>query len=190
MNKEIEIKVKIQDSRELEKLLAKDGKFKFESKQMDQYYTPAHRDFMAQKPVEEWLRVRDEEGTYSINYKKFDYSNSSRANYCEEYEIKVESAEELKKILQLLDFKLLTDVDKLRKCWDLGDYEIALDTVKNLGDFVEIEYKADSSSADPKKITDEMVAFLKNVGCGEITRCYRGYPSLLLFPEDPDNEVV
>ena len=66
---------------------------------------------------------------------------------------------------------------------------VAIDSVKNLGDFVEIEYIGEDNKIDPKAMTEEMINFLKKVGCGKITRNYVGYPFLLLFPEEVKYEV-
>ena len=51
-------------------------------------------------------------------------------------------------------------------------------------DFVEIEYIGKDEEVDPKKVTREMVDFLKNIGCGKIQINYVGYPFQLLFPEE------
>ena len=90
----------------------------------------------------------------------------------------------MKKILNILNFKFLVKVDKSRKTWIYKDYEIAVDSVKELGDFVEIEYIGKDEKANPKKITKEMINLLKNIGCGKIKRNYVGYPFQLLFPEE------
>ena len=57
--------------------------------------------------------------------------------------------------------KSLVIVDKVRKTWLYQDYEIAIDRVKNLGNFVEIEYKGEVAVEDASKITKEMVNFQK-----------------------------
>ena len=90
----------------------------------------------------------------------------------------------MKKILEVLNFKSIVKVDKLRKTWTYKNYEIATDSVKGLGDFVEIEYIGKDEKVDPKKITEEMINFLKSVGCGQIKRNYVGYPFQLLFPKE------
>jgi len=72
----------------------------------------------------------------------------------------------------------------MRKVWTCENYEIAIDSVKGLGDFVEIEYIGKEKKVDPEKITEEMVNFLKSIGCGKIKRNYVGYPFQLLFPEE------
>jgi len=79
---------------------------------------------------------------------------------------------------------LIQRVDKLRKIWIYKDYEVAVDSVRGLGDFVEIEYKGENKNADPKKVTEEMIGFLKEVEVGKIMRNYVGYPFQLLFPKE------
>jgi len=83
-----------------------------------------------------------------------------------------------------LDFKPLIAVDKIRKTWTYKDYEIAIDSVKGLGDFVEIEYIGKAMDIEPKKVTQEMIGFLKNLDCGKIKRNYVGYPFQLMFPDE------
>jgi predicted adenylyl cyclase CyaB len=88
-----------------------------------------------------------------------------------------------------MKFRQLTTVDKVRKAFSYKNWEVALDSIKNLGEFVEIEYKG-SDKVDPKKETNKMVAFLKNTGCGKIERNYLGYPFQLLFPNEVKWEAV
>ncbi len=185
---EIEIQVKIENNEALLEFLEKNGEFKYEKRQIDEYFSPAHRNFIGIRPVKEWLRLRDANGTYSINYKDWHYDGTGESNYCDEFETKVENIDQIRKILSVLNFKSIAVVDKLRKVWHYKEYEIAVDSVKNLGDFVEIEYIGTDVKADPKKIAEEMVDFLKSIGCGEITINYLGYPFLLLFPEEAKYE--
>ena len=183
-NIEIEITVNIENSKPLTEFLEKNAEFKKEKRQVDEYFSPAHRNFIESRPVKEWLRLRDEDGEYSINYKNWHYDDDpEKSSYCDEYETKVEDLDKIKKILETLDFKSLVKVDKLRKTWIYKDYEIDVDSVKELGNFVEIEYVG-KEEVDPKKTTDEMVGFLKKLGCGKIKRDYIGYPFKLLFPNE------
>jgi len=183
-NTEIEIQVKIEKSQALLDFLEKNAEFKAQKRQIDEYFTPAHHDFTAVRPIKEWLRLRDAEGNYSVNYKNWHFDDQGKSHYCDEYETKIENLDKIKKILTALNFKSLSIVDKTRKTWLYKDYEIAVDSVKNLGDFVEIEYKGKEKSVKPKKITEEMIAFLKQIDCGKIERNYLGYPFQLLFPNE------
>ena len=183
-NIEIEIQVNIENTKPLIDFLEKNAEFKKETRQIDEYFSPAHRNFIGVRPVKEWLRLRDSSGKYSINYKNWYFDEDGKSHYCDEYETKVEDIDQIKKILDVLNFKSIVKVDKKRRIWIYKDYEIAVDSVKGLGDFVEIEYIGKEEEVDPKKITEEMIDFLKNLGCGKIKRNYVGYPFQLLFPEE------
>ena len=182
-NIEIEIQVKIENSKPLIGFLEKNADFRSEKHQIDEYFSPAHRNFIETRPVKEWLRLRDSGGQYLISYKNWHYDESGKGHYCDEHETKTEDLAQIKKILEVLNFKSIVKVDKLRKTWIYKNYEIAMDSVKELGDFIEIEYIGKEEKVDPKKITEEMVNFLKDVGCGKIKRSV-GYPFQLLFPEE------
>ena len=58
-NIEIEIQVNIENSKPLIEFLEKNAEFKLEEHQIDEYFSPAHRDFVAVRPVNEWLRLRN-----------------------------------------------------------------------------------------------------------------------------------
>lgn len=181
---EIEIQVNVANLKPLMAFLKKNAKFKVKTHQVDEYFTPNHRNFLSVRPIAEWLRLRDANGHYSINYKKWYFDKNGRSYHCDEFESKVEDFKQIKKIFNALNFKPIVRVDKLRRIWIYKDYEISVDSVKKLGGFVEIEYVGKDNGINPKKITDEMVNFLKSLGCGKIKRNYVGYPFQLLFPEE------
>jgi adenylate cyclase class 2 len=183
-NTEIEIQVNIENSKTLMDFLGKNGEFKSENHQIDEYFSPVHRDFIKVRPINEWLRLRNSNGKYFINYKNWYRDGDGKSYHCDEYETKIEDLGKLKNIFSVLNFKFLVTVDKIRKIWVYKDYEVAVDSVKNIGDFVEIEYLGKNENLDPKKITEEMIVFLKSVGCGKIKRDYQGYPFMLLFPNE------
>lgn len=185
---EIEIQVNIEKQKPLENFLKKKADFKYENHQIDEYFSPAHRDFIGVRPVKEWLRLRSSDGKYSINYKNWHFDKSGKSYYCDEYETKIDDLTKLKKILKALNFQSLVTVDKVRKVWLYKDYEVAIDSIKKLGNFVEIEYKGKAKKIDPKKIANEMINFLKTIGCGKIRRNYVGYPFQLLFPKETKYE--
>ena len=180
---EIEIQVKVQHIKPLLDFLKKNGQLVGESRQVDEYFTPPDRDFLSARPVKEWLRLRQSNSKYSVNYKNWHYDKVGKSNYADEFESSIESLAALKKILEALGFRRLVTVDKNRQTWLYKKYEIALDSVKDLGDYVEIEYRG-GKALRPDKITDEMVQFLKDLGCGRIERNYAGYPYQMLLPDE------
>ncbi len=189
-NTEIEIQVNIENKKPLIEFLKNNAQFKSEKQQIDEYFSPIHRNFLAIRPVKEWFRLRDSGKDYSINYKNWHIDDKGRGIYCDEYETKVESLEKIKEILRILNFKTITKVRKIRKSWNYKDYEINIDLVDNLGDFVEIEYIGQDKNLKPEEITNQMVNFLKDLGCGKIKRNYRGYPFQLLFPDEVEYEEL
>ncbi len=188
-NIEIEIQVTVEDTKDLLSFLESQGTFQWEKQQIDEYFSPTSNNFLDVRPVKEWLRLRNAGGTCSVNYKNWHYDENGKSNHCDEYETKVENSDQMKHILTALGYTSIAIVDKIRKTWLYNDYEIALDSVKNLGEFVEIEYVGKDTEVDPKKIADEMVEFLKEHNCGKIEKNYVGYPFLILFPEEGKYET-
>ncbi len=187
---EIEIQVKVDRTRNLVRFLNKNAKFIRKETQIDKYFTPHHRDFTKTRPVNEWLRLRKTINGNSITYKNWHYDKSGKSHHCDEYETSVEKVEAINKILGVLNFKTLVIVNKSRKIWKYKQYEISLDKIKGLGDFIEIEFKGKGKKVDPKKITDEMIDFLKSHNVGKVKRNYQGYPFMLMFPKEAKHEEV
>jgi len=186
---EIEIQVKINDTKPLLDFLKSNGTFRGEHYQKDEYFSPPHRNFLDKKPIKEWLRLR-ESGKNSLNYKNWHYGKDGKSHHCDEYETIVEDVNQARKIFSVLDIRPVVTVEKNRKIWDYQDYEISVDSVTNLGDFVEIEYKGKNQKVEPKVVTSEMIKFLKDLGIKKIERNYVGYPFMLLFPEDNQFEIL
>jgi adenylate cyclase class 2 len=181
---EIEIQTKVETLELLLKFLEANAKFASEKHQIDEYFTPPHKDFLASRPAKEWLRVRYADNKSTLNYKNWHHGEDGKSHHCDELETELGSAVTAKKLLKALDFKTIVIVDKVRKAWTYEDYEVAVDSVKGLGDFVEVEYIGSDDKADPDKIASEMITFLKNTGCGEVSINYVGYPFMMLFPEE------
>jgi len=182
MNVEVEIKIKIKSFGKIRNELQKYGKLAKSIKQVDEYYTPRHRDFFARKPFPvEWLRIRTNPDETIFEYDKSIYKKGRKDMECaHEYETEISRPEELKKILNFLDFRKAVTVEKEREIWDCGDFEVSLDKVKKLGYFIEVEAKGNfKNSAEAKKACH---AFLSKVGVRPTSEkiIKAGYPILLL----------
>lgn len=179
-DKEIEIRVRIESVEPLLKFLKKEGVFISERYQEDEYFTPSHRNFILEKPIKEWFRLREEKGECSLNYKNWHYNDDGKSYHCDEYEVKFENKDSVKNILKALNFELLIIVKKERRVFIFDNYEIAIDSVEGLGDYVEVEYKGSEDVLDTKKVATEMKNFIKKIGCQIIEQDFVGYPYLLL----------
>lgn len=182
MNVEVEIKVEINNFKEIKIKVAGMGKLIKSIRQIDDYFIPAHRDFFAQKPHPvEWLRIRTNPDKVIFEYDKSINKKANGEQECaEEYETEISNADEFRKILNFLDFKKVTTVDKQREYWDCGDFEIALDRVDGLGDFIEVEVKGNFESN--KKAKESCLKFLEDIGIkdAEKIQINKGYPVMLL----------
>jgi predicted adenylyl cyclase CyaB len=181
--KEIEIKVKVTEITPLMEFLKIKAKYIASERQLDTYYSPKEKSYLDHDPVIEWLRLRDESGKYSITYKRINVEEDGKSHSKDEYETTIGDLTQMEKLFAALDLIEIVQVDKTRQTYEFEDYEIAIDNVKELGDFVEIEYKGSENQKSPKEITDEMIEFLKNLKVGKIIRNYSGYPFQILFPE-------
>jgi adenylate cyclase, class 2 len=180
-NTEIEVKVKCGGVDELIRYMDTNGSSKGETHQVDIYYNAPDRDFLKTALIKEWVRVRISDKGNSINYKNWIYDDNGVSNHCDEYETKVDDIEQLQHILKALGYTELVTVDKRRRVWDIDLYEVSVDRVESLGDYVEVEYKGELKPGQtPATIAKEMLEFLKKNGCQNITRDKNGYPYALI----------
>lgn len=182
MNIEVEIKVKIDNLKEIKKKVSSVGKLVKSIKQIDDYYIPCQRDFFALKPHPvEWLRIRTNPDKVVFEYdRSVNKKADGEQDYAEEYEVEISDIDNFKKILGFLDFKYVTTVEKQREYWMCGDIEVALDEVKGLGYFIEAEAKGDFK--DTKEAKSSCIAFLENLGIEDVenSQIKKGYPQLIL----------
>jgi adenylate cyclase class 2 len=106
--------------------------------QVDVYFDAPHRDFAAR---DEALRLRTEsapDGTIDVlTYKGPRLEGPSKAR--SEHETPVGDPEALRATLSALGFKAAATVEKSRRIFDLDGFTVTLDSVADLGEFVEVE---------------------------------------------------
>ena len=177
---EIELKFQLLNPVAVTNFLSANAEFRYESFQQDVYYNAPHRDFLEnQDNISEWLRIRIEKDKAHINYKDWQPHDKSVKTHCIEYETNVDSYESLSHILDALNFKRLTEVKKTRRAWMYMDTEVSIDSVEDLGDYLEIEYKGDTLNNVSEarqhlhKVADKLGAETKGLDL-------KGYPFGLL----------
>ncbi len=151
---------------------------KEEDYQKDIYYIPVHRNFLDKTPVSEWLRLRESNKGTSLNYKKWHNGDGNKTVSCDEFETKIENIEALKRIFENLNFKDIIIVEKIRNIWIYKNTEIAIDKVKELGDFIEIEAKG--NFADIEEAKKYIYEALRELGAEIGGQDFEGYPYKLL----------
>lgn len=171
---EVELTFPLLNAKDLIQRLNKIAKSKQQNIfQKDIYFVPAHRNFLAKERVSEWLRIRETKDKITLNYKDW-YPDGI---HCKEFETKIEDVTALKKIFESLDFKEIVDVEKVRSVWTYKGVEIAIDEVKDLGLFIELEVENDLDFEDAKKLLYDILKEL-NAETGE--QDFIGYAYRLL----------
>lgn len=133
-NIEMEIKVRLnkEDYDYLNEVIKDKGKFLSEGNIKDTYYILDNLDNNVKT-----LRIRE-----SGNKKILTYKNQNNTTHCEEYEVEIDSSDNLEKIFNSIGLNKITVVNKYRKVYSyLDKYEASIDKVDNLGYFIEIEVK-------------------------------------------------
>lgn len=176
-NVEVEIQVFIKDPEKIEKRLNEVGKFVKEKRQVDKYYVLPQRDFFAKDMPDEYLRIRYEEGKNHLNYSFLHFSDDGWLKATDEYETLIDKPEVAEEIFERINLIQKVIVKKNRKYFDCGDFEVTLDSIENLGEFMEIEAKKDFGGIDTtRKACEE---FLKNLNVEYEIQKEMGYPRML-----------
>jgi len=175
---EIELKFRLENPEEAIQTLNQISQLKSEEFQKDIYFTPFHRNFISEKPISEWLRVREIKDKKILTYKKWHNSPEKKAISCDEYETEISDINNLKNILKSLNFSELIIVNKLRKNWEFKDTLISIDDVDEIGHFIEIEANKEFQSIEEAK--EHLYNILKELNIKTGLQDYEGYPFLLL----------
>lgn len=175
MGKEIEIRFELLNSKELTSTLNKIAYKATETHQIDTYYDNKKNTFIKDiDHIYDWLRVREEEEIYSINYKHWLPEGAEIRTYCEEHELIISSAEKMKNLLKSIGFDILVIVDKKRTVWNYKNYEVSIDIVDNLGEYIEIEYKG-SEINDISEIHESLYNVLSEISAKVGSEDHGGY---------------
>lgn len=177
MNQEVEIQVRIKDPITAEREILRFGNFVEERNQSDQYYILPSRDFFAADPPIEYLRVRREKDKNHLNYSFLHFKNDGWLDCTDEYETLVENPEIVEQIFGLIGLIPKVKVVKNRKYFKCGYFEVTLDTIENLGDFMEIEVKKDFGGVDATRKACE--DFLNKLNVEYVRNKDGGYPRMI-----------
>ncbi len=152
---EVEVKASVKDFVVVREKLIDIGAVKIKKEhQMDVYYNAPHKDF---GETDEALRIREipenSNKRIILTYKGAKLDNLSKTR--KEIEVDVSNAENTALILENLGFKRAATVKKDRDIYHLDKFIVTLDTVYDVGNFVEIETEAhedEETSEQVKKI--------------------------------------
>lgn len=179
-DKEIEIKIPLDEDTfsKVKEKLKEIARFEKKNNQIDEYFTPIHRNFIEPEFPFEWLSIRKRGDKVILNYKHFYPENVKTTTHCDEFETEIKNQDQLNKIFSVLNLKKLVTVEKERGTYLNDDFEIALDKVKGLGYFIEIEAIKDFGTVE--KTREKLFEFAKNLEIDISKTDKRGYPYLLM----------
>lgn len=174
--REIEIKLRVDNLEELEKKLTDSGLvISKEITQHDVVYSKDTSIFSRMlKEGEIVMRIRRENGVAKITLKQQKTNELDNT----EHETEVGDGDTMHQILLTLGWKPEIEVKKVRKKGKMGDYEICLDKVEELGEFIEIEKMVDDN-ADAQQVIKELFEVAKSLGLSEKDEEKRGYDTQL-----------
>ena len=175
-DKEIELKFLIDNKTkqniiaDLEKTAQK-GKTK---RQIDTYYIPNFAEFEKDGETMECLRIREQNEKSVLCYKKI--HREANPIYCDEYETEISSKDQMEKVLFALGFEIQMVIDKERVSYRLGDFHFDFDSVKNLGELMEVEI---DSSANENVSVDDIYSFVAKYNLTSKDVTYDGIQKLM-----------
>jgi predicted adenylyl cyclase CyaB len=151
-----------------------------ESDQLDHYFVPKDNSYLSVRFPYEWLSVRERGGSALINHKHFHPEGAEHHTHCDETELSVSDPKAASGMLEALGFTRAVTVHKHRLTYRIrADFEVALDTVDDLGSFVEIEALRDQGGVEMTR--EAVVEFAKSLGLDIDVVDPRGYPYQLLL---------
>ena len=179
-NIEIEAKYKIDEKTILEigKYFEDNGYDYKEENQHDIYFSPTYVPFFGGDINNEALRIRVLGDKNILNYKKFIDKTETTEAYNIEHEMEIQDVEMFKQILNDVRIEEAFTLIKRRKKYILdGKLEVALDDVKDLGYFIEIEII--SSEGELESAIELRDKIVKEFDLKEEMRSYKGYGYML-----------
>ena len=179
--KEIEILVRVYDDIDKIKAALKSFQYIGLKHTIDEYYYDPKRKTLkpdSNNQLSHCLRLRRKNKEYYITYKD-DVFQNGKWLYSNEYETRVESLKILKQIIRKLGLKQFIKIDNKKEIYLTDKYEIALENVKDLGLFLEVEYSTndDVSIIEIKK---EIQKFIDDLNLNVSKELTMGKPEMYM----------
>lgn len=173
--REIEVKARLTNREDVTNKLKSLGcVFEDIKKQKDVVYVEKVGDIQTFLSNKFFLRIREGGDKIIFTLKANGGNNLSKI----EHEVLVDSESEIKNILEVMGFVPAVTVIKTRDITHYNKFEICVDSVMDLGDFIEVESITDEGN--PESIQEEMFSFLESLGVQREDRVFEGYDILML----------
>lgn len=179
MKTEIEVKARIENKEILLQALAQLGcMFSDPIRQDDTVFVLKVGTLEEFLSNETFLRIRIQDDGAAILTAKKRVRKSEGGLVKIEHETVVQSSDESRAILEMMDYREAVRVKKSRQVSHYKDYEICLDDIEGLGSFIELEQMGESD--DAPEIQQGMLEFLLSLGISPDAQVKKGYDILML----------
>jgi predicted adenylyl cyclase CyaB len=169
---EVEMKARIDDIEAMkQKLETKGVKFEGEAQQVDAYYKPENFNERPQGPGDWILRVRTSGDEKTLTIKVLTEITGAWI----EHETGINNEEQARKIAETMGLINVFTFHKRRLFGQMGEFEVLLDDVKELGKYIEVALESEEKENTRKKIID----FMKTIGIEEKDVEKRGYGEIM-----------
>lgn len=138
---------------------------------IDTYYVPNYKSFEVDNQTMECVRIREQDNKNILGYKKI--HRECNPVYCDEYETEVKNKEQTEKILFAIGFSTQMVIDKTRVSYKYNNFVFDFDSVKSLGELMEVELI--DNSCDVSKIYE----FVSEFGLSKKDVTYEGIQMLM-----------
>lgn len=175
---EVEVKAKLRNREDvIEKLIQLGCVFGQELHQIDHIFIP--KDMIFPPPFEvPVLRVRKQNDRHFFTMK---ISQSNRQD-CIEKELEISDGDKMLEILHHINYKKVPIVNKKRIKAKLNEIEVVIDSVKDLGEFIEVEKIVEEENSELRqKIQAELLDFLTELGIPEEDHLAGSKYDIMLF---------
>ena len=170
---EVEIKAKVKNFTNIKNKLIKFGaKLERRKKQVDIFYKPKKEVRSTLRPGSYILRTRESGNDKFLTFKALTPIKGA----WEEYEVRIDNTKEMQKILERLDLVRVFSINKIRISAQLGDFELNLDRVKELGNYIEIGL----IDTDGEKAQNKIIELYSKLGISEKQLERRGYGEIII----------
>ncbi|MEG2250297.1 MAG: class IV adenylate cyclase [Bacilli bacterium] len=179
---EIEINVELFST--LEEAKNKLSQFNFigEEKIMDVYFYDPNK--VSSKPnkekeIGESLRLRNINGKFKVSYKIDKYDETGKWLYSDNIEKEITNVNETLKQFNQSGLKEMFTIKNIRNHYKNVEFDIYVENVENLGNFIEIE-KHVLETEDIIKLKENMYSFVINLGLNISEALKIGKPEMML----------
>lgn len=144
------------------------------------YYDPTRKNLKpnSKGEIDECLRVRTKDNKNYITYKVDNFDNGKWL-YSDEYETEVGNIYMVTEILKKLGLKELLTIHNSKRTYVTDKYEIVLETVKDLGYFLVVEY-CTNEDVSVSSVKEEIQKFIDGLGIKISSELNMGKPEMMI----------